>query len=120
MERLVVVSQVLVAVGLLNVWLLRPGKATAWRGGDARTMAEEFAAYGLPAWSRPVIGGLKVGLALLLLAGIWIPGVARPVAAGVAVLMVGAVAMHVKIGDPPHRSLPALSLMLLSTLIAAA
>lgn len=56
MEGLVLVSQVLVGLGLLNVWLLRAGKATAWRGGEARTMAEEFAAYGLPPWSRPVIG----------------------------------------------------------------
>ena len=50
MNSFVNTSQVIVAVGLLNVWLLRTNKATAWRGGEARNMHEEFAVYGLPDW----------------------------------------------------------------------
>jgi uncharacterized membrane protein YphA (DoxX/SURF4 family) len=111
MEYLTPVSRIIIALGLLNVWLLRTGKPTAWRGRDAQNMREEFAAYGLPAWSMGVVGFLKVALAILLLAGIWFPAVTRPAAIGVAVLMAGAVAMHVKVSDPLKKSLPALALL---------
>ncbi|NBW66916.1 DoxX family protein, partial [bacterium] len=42
------VLQVIVGLGLLNVWLIRAASATAYRGGAAKTIKEEFAAYGLP------------------------------------------------------------------------
>jgi uncharacterized membrane protein YphA (DoxX/SURF4 family) len=118
MKWFVIASQVVIALGLLNVWLLRSRKASPWRGGDATNMHEEFAAYGLPAWAPGVVGGLKVGLALLLLGGIWLPVVTRPAAIGVAVLMVGAIAMHVKVGDAPQKSLPAAVLLGLSLVVA--
>lgn len=62
MEGLVIVCQLVIALGLLNVWLLRTGKPTSWRGGDAKNMREEFAAYGLPPWFMWVIGSLKITL----------------------------------------------------------
>ena len=40
---------------------------------------------------------------------------ARRVEAAGAVLMVGALAMHAKVGDPPIKSLPALLMLLMST-----
>lgn len=118
MKWFVIACQVVIALGLLNVWLLRTGKASPWRGGGATNIHEEFAVYGLPAWAPGVVGGLKVGLALLLLAGIWLPVVTRPAAIGVAVLMVGAIAMHVKVGDAPQKSLPAAVLLVLSLVVA--
>jgi hypothetical protein len=33
--------------------------------------------------------------------------------------MLGAVAMHVKVGDPPRRSLPAATLLVLASFVAA-
>lgn len=117
MQWIVLASQVIVALGLLNVWLLRAGTPTAWRGGGAKNMSEEFAAYGLPAWSVGVVGFLKVALAVALIIGIWLPSVTKPAATGVAVLMLGAVAMHFKVGDPLRKALPALSLLVLSLLI---
>lgn len=104
--------QLVVGLGLLNVWLVRPGSSTAYRGGDAQTLREEFDAYGLPGAAFYVVGGLKIGAALVLLAGLWI-SLPVDVAAGVvALLMVGALGMHLKIGDPMKRSVPA-ALMLL-------
>jgi len=50
MSLFIVICQLVIALGIFNVWLLRSGKATAWRGGEARTMKEEFEVYGLPAW----------------------------------------------------------------------
>jgi uncharacterized membrane protein YphA (DoxX/SURF4 family) len=118
MRWFVIASQVVIALGLLNVWLLRTGKPSPWRGGGAANMREEFAAYGLPAWAPGVVGFLKIGLALLLITGIWLPALTRPAAIGVAVLMVGAIAMHVKVGDSPLKSLPAATLLLLSLVVA--
>jgi uncharacterized membrane protein YphA (DoxX/SURF4 family) len=118
MEILVLQCQLVIALGLLNVWLLRFGKATPWRGGKAVNMREEFAAYGLPAWFMWVVGGLKVSLAILLIVGLWITPVSRPAAIGVAVLMLGAIAMHVKVGDPIKKALPATSMLLLCLFIA--
>ncbi len=112
MQDLLPVLQVLIALGIVNVWILRFGRPSAWRGGAASNMKEEFAAYGLPAWSVAVIGALKLLCALALVAGIWIPALVEPAAALLAALMLGAVFMHVKVTDPPRRSLPAFLMLL--------
>ena len=89
-----------------------------YRGGAAANMLEEFAAYGLPAWSCYLVGFLKVASAFALLAGLLYPAVVLPAAIIIAVLMAGAVAMHLKVGDPFMKSLPALSVLILSGIIA--
>ena len=119
MNTLVAICQVVVALGLLNVWLLRFSRSTAYRGGAAVNMREEFAAYGLPAWSCPVVGVLKVGAAVCLLAGLAYPPLVLPAAIVVAVLMLGAIAMHLRIGDPPRKSLPAVAVLVLTLIICA-
>jgi uncharacterized membrane protein YphA (DoxX/SURF4 family) len=119
METIVQICQIIVGCGLLNVWLLRFNKATAYRGSAASNMREEFAAYGLPAWSCYLVGFLKVASALALLAGLLYPTLVLPAAVVVAVLMAGAVAMHVKVGDPAKKSLPALAVLSLSAVIIA-
>ncbi len=109
--------QVVVGLGLLNVWLVRARSATAFRGGSAQSLREEFAAYGLPEWFFHLIGVLKIGSAVLLIVGIWAPEVVRPAAGTVAVLMVGALAMHAKVKDPLIRSLPAALMLLMAGVI---
>jgi uncharacterized membrane protein YphA (DoxX/SURF4 family) len=120
METVVTIVQVVVALGIFNVWLLRFGKSTGWRGGSAQNMKEEFQVYGLPGWLVGVIGFLKLLFAVLLIAGIWFPTVTKPAAIGMAVLMLGAVAMHFKVKDPPKKSLPAFTMLVLSLLVAVA
>lgn len=110
--------QVVLALGLLNVWLLRSSKATAYRGGDAKSLHQEFEEYGLPTWFFWLVGFLKVGSALALLAGLWMPGLVLPAAGVVVVLMLGALSMHVKVGDPPTKSLPALLMLAMSATLA--
>jgi uncharacterized membrane protein YphA (DoxX/SURF4 family) len=117
MESIVLVSRIVIALALLNVWLLRAGKPTDWRGGNARNMKEEFEAYGLPGVFLWVVGFFKVFLAILLLVGIWVPSVTKPAAIGIAVLMLGAVSMHLKVRDPMKKSFPAFSLLVLSLVI---
>jgi uncharacterized membrane protein YphA (DoxX/SURF4 family) len=120
METVMIIVQLVIALGIFNVWLLRFGQATGWRGGSAQNMKEEFRAYGLPDGSVYVVGFLKLLLAVLLVAGIWFPTVTRPAAIGMAVLMLGAIAMHVKVKDPLKKSLPAFTMLVLSLIVALA
>ncbi len=107
--------QVILGLGLLNVWILRASSATSYRGGAAQSLQEEFGAYGLPNWFFYLVGFLKIGSAVLLLTGIWYPEAIVPAAGLVAALMVGAIAMHLKVKDPAIRSLPALAMLVMST-----
>ena len=117
MNIVISIFQIAVAAGLLNVWLLRFQRSTPYRGGDARSMREEFAVYGLPGWFRYVIGTLKVGSALCLIAGLWLRFLVFPAALLIALLMLGALAMHLKIRDPLKKSVPALVMLALSAAI---
>ena len=117
MRMFVYVLQIVVALGLLNVWLLRFNKTTAFRGGAARSMPEEFAAYGLPVWSTYVVGALKIGAAICLIAGVWLHFLVFPAALLVCILMVGALAMHLKVRDPLSRLIPALAVLVMSAII---
>ena len=108
MQTLISVLQVIVALGLLNVWLLRFQEGTAYRGGGARSMREEFAVYGLPPWSTYFVGILKVAAAICLIAGIWFHFLVFPSALLVSILMLGALAMHRKVWDSAKKFLPAL------------
>lgn len=111
------ILEIIVAAGILNVWVLRFGKATAWRGGTATNMREEFASYGLSVGIMSLVGFLKVICALLLVVGVWVPAVTIPAAGLIALLMTGAIAMHLKIGDPLKKSLPAATMLAFSLLV---
>ncbi len=117
MEIIVQVIQVFIALSLLMVWLVRPKIESGYRGGNAKNMKEEFGVYGLPYWFMILIGILKVGFAILLIIGLWLPGFTLISAIAIAVLMSGALAMHMKVKDPLKKSLPALTLLLLSVVV---
>jgi uncharacterized membrane protein YphA (DoxX/SURF4 family) len=109
-----IIAQVTIALGIYNVWLLRFGKATNWRGGAAQNMKEEFGAYGLPPAAMYVVGFFKLTFATMLLIGIALPSFVRPAALGMTILMVGAIVMHIKVSDPLKRFLPAAVMLGLS------
>ena len=117
MDIVIQVFQGLIALSLLLVWLVRPRLETAYRGGNAKNMKEEFAVYGLPYWFMMLIGILKVGFALMLIAGLWVPGLTLVSSIAIAVLMVGALSMHIKVKDPLKKSLPAFTLLVLSVVV---
>jgi len=117
MEILVQFIQVIIALSLLLVWLARPKMKTGYRGGNAKNMREEFEVYGLPYWFMILIGILKVGFALLLIAGLWLPQFTLISAIAIALLMAGAITMHLRVKDPLKKSLPAISLLLLSLVV---
>ena len=118
MDYLLIALKLIVALGILNVWLLRRDKSTAYRGKDAKTLREEFAVYGLPFPIFCLIGVLKVGLALALVASLWNPSLAQPAAVGMGVLMLGAFFMHLKVKDPISKALPSLAVLAMCVAIA--
>lgn len=118
MEVIGIIAQIIVGLGILNVWVLRFNRATGYRGGDAQNMREEFLAYGLPVWFMYVVGVLKITCAVMLLVGVWVEVLVLPAAIGMAVLMAGAISMHIKVKDPPKKALPATTVFLLSILAA--
>lgn len=111
------ILQIIVAVGLLNVWLLRYSKETVYRGQSAKNLKEEFAAYGLPDWFHYVIGFFKIGSAVALIFGLWNHQVALAGASLISILMLGALAMHFKVQDPIKKSVPALLMLLMCVAI---
>lgn len=111
------ISMITVATVVLNVWLFRFGKATIYRGGDATNMIEEFAVYGLNETMVYLIGGLKILAAIGLLIGFYNKKTITPAAGLMAMLMVGAIVMHFKVGDEIIKFLPAGIMFVLSSLI---
>lgn len=108
MNYLLIALQCIVAFSILNVWLIQNKKATQWRGGNAKTIMEEFKVYGLPVWMCYFVGTFKVIFAMGLLVAIWYPLLRQVSAIGLAVMLIGSIAMHVKINDPLKKSFPAL------------
>lgn len=120
MDYVVIALQLIVGLSILNVWLVQNKKASRWRGGNATTIVEEFQVYGLPDNFVYVIGAFKVTLAILLIAGLVFPALKLPAAVGLAVLLSGSIAMHLKIGDPLIKSFPAALFLLMCLIIAYA
>jgi len=114
LQTVSIIFQVIIALGLLNVWILRFNKETPYRGGVAKTLKEEFAEYDLPAWSCYVVGFLKITSALVLLAGIGIPELILPSAIMITFLMLSAVTAHIVIRDSLFKAIPALTLLAMS------
>ena len=118
MELVGKTAQTGAALWILNVWFNRFNKDTGYRGGDATNMVEEFEEYGLSKNTMYAVGAAKVGLASLMLLGHKHPTLVRPASAGLAAFMLGAIGMHVKVGDPIKRSLPAITILSLSAVSA--
>tara|TARA_Y100000589_G_scaffold92683_1_gene87577 strand:+ start:1340 stop:1708 length:369 start_codon:yes stop_codon:yes gene_type:complete len=109
---------IIIALGIFNVWIIRFNKKTDFRGGNALNLKEEFKVYGLPKWFMYLIGFLKLSFALILILGIWFKSISIYAIYGMTILMIGAILMHLKVNDPFKKYVPALSiLILLATLI---
>jgi hypothetical protein len=61
-----------------------------------------------------IVGGLKIICGVLLLVGLGFRAVVLPAAAVVVVLMLGAVAMHLKVGDAVSKYVPAALMLAMS------
>lgn len=109
--------QIIIAIGLLNVWLVRFHKPTKYRGAGAENMEQEFRAYGLPVWFMYLIGAAKLVIAAVMIIGLWVPVVVVPAAFVLGVLMIGAISMHIKVRDNIVRTIPAILMFAMSVVI---
>jgi hypothetical protein len=114
------ILQILIALGLVNVWLVRSGRKTRYRGAGAQNMKEEFAVYGLPSWFMYVIGFLKMVIAFVMVVALFKPQIMYPIGFPalilLSVLMLGAITMHIKVRDPFIKMLPALLMLVMSVI----
>tara|TARA_R110000744_G_scaffold338323_4_gene443518 strand:+ start:92 stop:481 length:390 start_codon:yes stop_codon:yes gene_type:complete len=114
-----VAAKIIIFMSIINVWFIRFNKPTPWRGGDSKSMKEEFEIYRLSPAIMYIIGTIKVSLAVMLLISIWIKDLSTPAAGAMGIFMLGAIAMHFKADDPSIKSFPALILFLISIGIVA-
>lgn len=106
---------------VLYVWIGRFNEATffglSFRGGDANTLFEEFTTYGLNTTIFYLIGGLKIISCICLLIGLKYQKLIIPAASIISILMLGALGMHLKVGDELIKYLPSGLLLLVSLTI---
>ncbi|MBC6997097.1 DoxX family protein [Cytophaga sp. FL35] len=117
MEYLFIVIKAFIFISIVNVWIFRFNKPTPYRGGAASSMKEEFANYGLSIPILYIVGGLKLLAASLIFLSIWIPYLVLYGAVPMVILMLGAIAMHVKIKDELKKSIPAITFLILSIIL---
>ena len=120
MSLIAAICQIVIALGIFNVWVLRRDRATAYRPDGATNIVEEFERYGLPSWMPTVVGSTKLALAALLLVGLVYAQVALPAAALMALLMLSAIGAHFRVRDPLIKSAPAFIMLVLSTVVIVA
>tara|TARA_B100000900_G_C20101921_1_gene522276 strand:- start:136 stop:492 length:357 start_codon:yes stop_codon:yes gene_type:complete len=111
------ILQLVIAIGLINVWIFRLNRATEYRGGEAKNMKEEFITYGLPVWIMYLVGFTKVAIAIMLVISFWVEQLLFYNLVLLALLMVAALLMHFKVKDPIKKSYPALSILFMIALI---
>jgi len=120
MDYITLAFQILVPLGIFNVWLLRSAKLTTYRGRNSRTLREEFTVYGLNARVFYVVGFLKLTSAVCILLGFLYPPLLPVGAAVMTTLMLGALAMHFKVKDEAVKSLPASLMLVMSVWLLVA
>lgn len=111
------ILKAIVSVTIINVWFFRLEKETIYRGGEAKNLMAEFAAYGLGEQTFYIVGTLKVLAAIFLLASIFYKRIQIPPIVVIGTLMVGAIYFHLSIGDQLIKILPATVMLSLCALI---
>ena len=121
METVATIVQMTIDTVIFCVWTIRFNRDTNYRGGNAKSMREEFRVYGLPDWELPLVGSTKRALAVTLVAGIWSPLPVKTAALFMAALMAGAVYMHRRV-RPDHisKAIPAMGMLAMSLFVVAA
>ncbi|PQB06719.1 hypothetical protein BST83_05795 [Polaribacter filamentus] len=119
MNYIIIAFKITVGISILNVWLLQQNKPTRWRGGDAKTIVEEFKVYGFSKNFCYVIGFLKVSLAIILMASIQFEMLTLIGSLGLSALLAGSILMHIIVKDVWYKSFPAFLFIVMNLIIAS-
>lgn len=106
LHDLAITLQALVAASIFFVWVVR-----------YPNIVVEFQQYKLPDWLRDSLGIVKLTLSLMLLIGIDRGRFAIGGGIGLGLLMVAALATHLRVKNPIVKMLPSLTLLAFSMLI---
>jgi len=79
----------------------------------AKPLAEQFEEFGLPGFAMPLIGSLEIAISI----GIQIHKLTFFASAALILIMIGAVASHIKVRHPLDKSLPAMMVLVLAVII---
>jgi hypothetical protein len=80
-----------------------------------QNIIEEFKVYGLPPWLRDIVGILKISFCLMLFSSdihVVIQG-----ATGIIILMLAALATHIRIKNEFYKMMPAIMLIMICCLV---
>ena len=120
---IIIIIKLITALSIFNVWILRYNKKTQYRGGNAKSLKEEFETYGLSSWFMYIIGSIKIGVSILFIISCFseysniLDFYIFFGSAVMSLIMIGAILMHVKVNDPLKKSIPALTMLTLYSLI---
>lgn len=120
MKSFYIISQIIIILGIFNVWLIRFNKPTQYRGGSSTNLKEEFHNYGYPSWFFYTIGCLKISFALIMILGFWLQYLTTISSLGIVILMLGAVVSHLKVKDTLTKFIPAIIMVSLSSYVFVA
>ena len=107
MEELLILSQIIVSISVIIVWVFRRENITV-----------EFEQYGISDTIRDLVGALKISLATILILGIWHKELLIISSLSMAFLMICAQYFHVKVKNPFKKFIPSLLLLILCLFIA--
>ena len=115
--------KLITSLGIFNVWLLRYNKNTEYRGGNAKSLKEEFETYGLNSWFMYIIGAIKIGVSILFIVSCFnifskmLDITIFYASVVMSLIMIGAILMHIKVNDPFKKSVPAITMLTLYSII---
>tara|TARA_B110000495_G_C22803876_1_gene469457 strand:- start:365 stop:709 length:345 start_codon:yes stop_codon:yes gene_type:complete len=107
MEKLLILSQLIVAVSVIVVWVFR-----------RENIIVEFEQYGISDTIRDIVGALKISLATILILGIWYNEFLLSSSLSMAFLMICAQCFHIKVRNPFTKFIPSICLLILCLFIA--
>ena len=113
------IIKIMTALGIFNVWILRYNKTTEYRGGNAKSLKEEFETYGLKSWFMYIIGAIKIVISILFILSCFniLDSAVFYGSAIMSIIMIGAILMHLKANDPFKKSVPAISMLTMYSII---
>ena len=115
--------KIITALGIFNVWMLRYNKITEFRGGNAKSLKEEFETYGLNLWFMSIIGSIKIVISILFIISCFSENINILYfanfygAAIMSIIMTGAILMHLKVNDPFKKSIPAIIMLAMYSIV---
>ena len=114
--ELINIINIIIAMGILNVWIIRYDLETQWRGGGQKFNGRVFnlwssvVAYVLRGFCKNITCNFIVFRNLINEFSFW-------GSIGISILMACAVLMHIKVQDPLKKSIPAFLMLVLSSCV---